>query len=111
MSEDTDRAEVLVVTVETPGTPLMEKSSIVDIENVPPETTLLTMYSVVVALSDWIGWIEKKPLFIVEENVETLDPVSIWALFRTQYFAPTKLVVRKSLALATNLSSLTPMMG
>ena len=102
---------MVVVTVDIPGSPVTENSSIADVESAPFETMFPTMYRVVVGLMDCAEWIEKNPLFTVEEKVETATPAIICALLRTQYLAPTKLVERKSLALATNLSSLTPMIG
>lgn len=77
MREETANAEVVVVTVETPGIPVIEKSSIVVVESAPPETTFPTMNWVLVELRDCTGWMEKNPLFTVEEKVETEDPVSI----------------------------------
>src|SRR3989442_15470593 len=108
---ETVKTVALAATVETPGTPATEKSSTELVARAFLLTMLPTMYCVLVELKDCTGWIEKKPPFAPEVTKETTEPVSISLLLSTQYWAPTKLREKKSLALTTNSSSLTPMMG
>src|SRR3989442_2420607 len=110
-SVETVRRVVLAATVETPGTPATEKNAVELVARAFLLTRLPTMYCVLVELKECAGWIEKNPPFAPEVTKETTEAVSISLLLRTQYWAPTKLWEKKSLALATNSSSLTPMMG
>jgi len=108
---DTVRLTGLVVTVVTPGIPVMEKSSVAVVARDLLLTILLTMYCTVVELRDCTGWIEKNPLFAPDVTNETVVAKSIWFLLRIQNWEPAKLLPKKSLAPAANLSSLTPIIG
>ena len=109
---EVERDTMLTATVPG-GTPVMEKISTLLAFDPEP---VLTMNSVVVELKECAGCTENRVLFGPNEARSIFAaPATISLLLRTQNCAPASLPVFehdvKSFALATNLSSLIPMIG